>query len=126
MGGVLKDTEQLNRDLCKVGAKVYYWEPNHAWAVGEIEEVGPKHFVVRGLSCSASQTDKLQTCKLGDDKVWPVREDVLDEDVDDLLDLTVLHDATIQRCLYTRYMKDIVYTNIGAIVVALNPWNFKI
>jgi myosin heavy subunit len=45
---------------------------------------------------------------------------------DDLLHLTHLHDSTLLRCLCLRYMNDVVYTNIGAIVVALNPFNYKI
>ena len=124
---MIKDEEKLNRELCTPGSKVYYWEPQHAWSIGEVVQDDGKHFTVRGLDYSATKKGALSTeGKLGDDRVWPVREDVLDEDVADLLDLTVLHDATIQRCLYVRYMKDMVYTNIGAIVVALNPWNFKI
>eukprot|EP00662_Eupelagonemidae_sp_cell21_P008176 gene8176-52660_t len=53
MAGVAKDSEKLNRELCRPGAALQRLE------------------------------------KLKDDKIWPVREDVLDEDVDDLLDLTV-------------------------------------
>lgn len=45
---------------------------------------------------------------------------------DDLLNLAVLHEATLLRCLYLRYMSDVIYTNIGAIVVALNPFNYEI
>eukprot|EP01060_Flectonema_neradi_P036265 TRINITY_DN6929_c2_g3_i1.p1 TRINITY_DN6929_c2_g3~~TRINITY_DN6929_c2_g3_i1.p1 ORF type:complete len:1372 (+),score=332.35 TRINITY_DN6929_c2_g3_i1:58-4173(+) len=124
---MIKDAEKLNRDLCTAGSKVYYWEPDHAWSIGEVEADDGKVFSVKGIDYSASKKGKLLTIdKLSDDKVWPIREDVLDEDVDDLLDLTILHDATIQRCLFVRYMRDVVYTNIGAIVVALNPWNFKI
>eukprot|EP01061_Rhynchopus_euleeides_P045431 TRINITY_DN814_c0_g2_i2.p2 TRINITY_DN814_c0_g2~~TRINITY_DN814_c0_g2_i2.p2 ORF type:complete len:1058 (+),score=541.61 TRINITY_DN814_c0_g2_i2:163-3336(+) len=127
MGGVMKDDEKLNRALCKPGSKVFYWEPQHAWAVGIVEADDGKSFTVKGADYSATKVDALQTiAKLADNKLWPVRDDVLDEDVDDLLQLTVLHDSTIQRCLFIRYMKDTVYTNIGAIVVALNPWNFKI
>ena len=118
--------EKLNRDLVKKGSRVFYWEPNHAWAVGEVVEDDGKKFTVKGMQCSCTSVGPLETEKVGDDKIWPVRDDVLDEDVRDLLDLTILHDSTIQRCLYLRYMKDMVYTNIGQIVVALNPWNFKI
>ena len=50
----------------------------------------------------------------------------LDEDVDDLLMLTELHEASILFCLKKRYMRDVVYTNIGPIVVALNPFTFDI
>eukprot|EP01060_Flectonema_neradi_P039446 TRINITY_DN868_c0_g1_i1.p1 TRINITY_DN868_c0_g1~~TRINITY_DN868_c0_g1_i1.p1 ORF type:complete len:1427 (+),score=281.74 TRINITY_DN868_c0_g1_i1:715-4995(+) len=129
MVGKIKDEERLNRALCQPGAKVFYFDPNYAWAIGTVLEDTGKHFKVEGEIASASEvTDSsLTTCnKLGEDEIWPVREDVVDEQFDDLLNLTVLHDATIQRCLYIRYMDNIVYTNIGAIVVALNPWNFKI
>lgn len=50
----------------------------------------------------------------------------LNKTPDDLLHMTSLHDSTLLRCLFLRYMNDIVYTNIGAITVALNPFNFKI
>ena len=129
MAGKLKDDERLNRALCQPGAKVFYFDPNYAWAIGTVIEDCGKHFKVEGENPSASEVTEggLAECvKLSDDQIWPVREDVVDEEFDDLLNLTVLHDATIQRCLFIRYMKNIVYTNIGAIVVALNPWNFKI
>ena len=127
MGGVAKDDEKLNRSLCQPGAKVFYWEAEHAWALGIVEKDDGKKFTVKGVDCSCTKTAELRTEVVGEDKIWPAnREDVLDEDVQDLLDLTILHDSTIQRSLYIRYMKDMVYTNIGAIVVALNPWNFKI
>eukprot|EP01060_Flectonema_neradi_P038377 TRINITY_DN801_c0_g2_i3.p1 TRINITY_DN801_c0_g2~~TRINITY_DN801_c0_g2_i3.p1 ORF type:complete len:1341 (+),score=283.95 TRINITY_DN801_c0_g2_i3:187-4023(+) len=64
--------------------------------------------------------------KLKEDDIYPISKDVLGEDVNDLLSLTILHDATLLNCLKMRYYKDVIYTNIGAIVVALNPFNFKI
>jgi myosin heavy subunit len=67
-----------------------------------------------------------ETKKLKEDDLFTVQADVLEENVHDLLNLTLLHDSTLLRCLYIRYMNDVVYTNIGAIVVALNPFNFKI
>eukprot|EP00756_Hemistasia_phaeocysticola_P030308 Hpha_TRINITY_DN16281_c4_g1::TRINITY_DN16281_c4_g1_i2::g.14902::m.14902/K10357/MYO5; myosin V len=125
-----KAEEKLNRALCRPGNKVFYWETNHAWAIGEVQKDDGKSFWVKGNPdpslLGATKIDDLQALKVGEDKIWPVREDVLDEVDSDLLGLTELHDATIQRCLYLRYMQDLVYTNIGAIVVALNPWNFKI
>ncbi|KAJ9451352.1 Myosin-8 [Diplonema papillatum] len=127
MVGKTKDDEKLNRALCQPGAVVFYWELKHAWAIGKVEADTGKAFTVSGHGYNATKTADLERrTKVTDEEIWPVREDVLDEDFNDLLDLTVLHDATIQRCLFLRYMKDIVYTNIGAIVVALNPWNFKI
>ncbi|KAJ9473699.1 hypothetical protein DIPPA_17088 [Diplonema papillatum] len=124
---MIKEEEKLNRELCKPGAQVFYWEPNHAWSLGRVVSDNGKVFKVSGVGYCASKKADLETVSnLKEDKIWPAREDVLEEDVDDLLNLTELHDATLQRCLYIRYMRDVVYTNIGAIVVAVNPWNFKI
>eukprot|EP00756_Hemistasia_phaeocysticola_P016148 Hpha_TRINITY_DN15460_c2_g11::TRINITY_DN15460_c2_g11_i2::g.176514::m.176514 len=122
-----KAEDALNRTLCKPGSRVFYWENQHAWATGTVAADDGKFFKVTGDGYSCTQVAPLETVdKCPEDKIWPLREDVLDEDCDDLLSLTILHDSTIQRCLYVRYMKDIPYTNIGAITVALNPWNFKI
>eukprot|EP00662_Eupelagonemidae_sp_cell21_P008954 gene8954-30303_t len=88
MGGVMKDEEKLNRALCKPGNKVFYWEPQHAWALGIVEEDTGKFFAVKGADYSCTKVDALQTLpKVPDEKIWPVREDVVDEDTDDLLTL---------------------------------------
>jgi len=100
--------------------------PKHAWVVGNVVSSDPK------AGTTVKCNDPVRECvgevldKLKADDVTSCREDLLDETPDDLLSLTVLHDATLLRCLYLRYFKDVVYTNIGAIVVALNPFNFKI
>ena len=65
-----------------------------------------------------------------DANIFTVREDIVYsteyEDTDDLLRLTILHDSTLLACIKKRYFKDVIYTFIGAIVVAVNPFNFKI
>eukprot|EP00754_Rhynchopus_humris_P021082 Rhum_TRINITY_DN14724_c1_g3::Rhum_TRINITY_DN14724_c1_g3_i2::g.111743::m.111743/K12559/MYO10; myosin X len=65
-----------------------------------------------------------------EDNIFSVREDVVYgseyEDTHDLLRLTILHDSTLLACVKKRYFKDIIYTFIGAIVVAVNPFNYKI
>ena len=43
-----------------------------------------------------------------------------------MLRLVELHEASLLFCLKKRYFKDIVYTNIGPIVVALNPFTKEI
>eukprot|EP00759_Apiculatamorpha_spiralis_P045940 PhF_6_TR42663/c0_g1_i6/m.64279 len=108
----------------KEGDVVFFMHPEHSWIVGTVTAAGKVY------SCKARDDARKVvgpvTDKLTPDQVIMCREDVLDEDVHDLLSLTILHDSTLLRCLYVRYMKDIIYTNIGAIVVALNPFNFKI
>ncbi|KAJ9464535.1 Myosin-13 [Diplonema papillatum] len=106
----------------KAGALVFYNDPKDgvtSWAVGTCVEVGKK-VTTRNVEDGSKHTD------LHPQNVVVAREDLLDEDVNDLLLLTILHDATLLRCLRLRYYKDVVYTNIGAIVVALNPFNYKI
>eukprot|EP00760_Papus_ankaliazontas_P027861 PhM_4_TR3456/c2_g1_i2/m.73570 len=108
----------------KEGDLVYFMHPEHSWIVGTVQAAGKTY------TCKAADEGRkvvgVTVDKLTANDVTMCREDVLDEDVNDLLQLTVLHDSTLLRCLYVRYMKDIIYTNIGAIVVALNPFNFKI
>ena len=107
------------------GDIVFFRHPKHSWVVGNVSGYNNKHY-----QCKAN--DPVRQCvgdvceKLKEAEVTSCREDLLDETPHDLLTLTVLHDATLLRCLYIRYFKDIIYTNIGAIVVALNPFNFKI
>eukprot|EP00759_Apiculatamorpha_spiralis_P021186 PhF_6_TR26182/c0_g1_i3/m.37218 len=109
----------------KEGDLVFFFHPKHSWVAGNVVGSGKGIF-----SCKAN--DVLRKVigetvdKLKEEQITQCREDLLEENVNDLLSLTILHDATLLRCLFLRYMKDIIYTNIGAIVVALNPFNFKI
>jgi myosin heavy subunit len=43
-------------------------------------------------------------------------------DIEDLTILQHLHEPSILECLQARYEKDIIYTNTGSILVALNPF----
>ena len=111
-----------------VGDSVFVNHPRESWVTGKITAVDDKK-----KTCTVLTDDSVRKCvgvvleKVKYERnVTPLQADLLDETPHDLLSLTVLHDATLLRCLYIRYMKDIVYTNIGAIVVALNPFNFKI
>ena len=106
-------------------ARVFVKHPKKSWIPGFVSGRDAK----TGLY-TVVDDDHDEVSKVNDDQITLCREDLLNEGADpvvhDLLFLTVLHDATLLRCLKVRYMKDIIYTNIGAIVVALNPFNFKI
>jgi myosin heavy subunit len=97
------------------------YHPQHAWVPGTVEDFDGKVGVV-----SVTQPKKQTISKLKEDDIFICDEAAMNEDVDDLLNLAVLHDGTLLACLRQRYLKNIVYTNIGAIVVALNPFNYKI
>ncbi|KAH9578015.1 Myosin head [Trypanosoma melophagium] len=79
-----------------------------------------------GMQLSTTSPLNEQVSKLLPDGVFVCDEHATQEDVNDLLNLALLHDGRLLNCLRIRYFRDIVYTNIGAIVVALNPFNFKI
>ncbi|KAJ9464349.1 Myosin-8 [Diplonema papillatum] len=110
--------------LIEPGALAYFNDKNeHSWVLGTVKTWDGKLGSCQsddpkapGVSCS----------KLKEDDIFPIAKEVLGEDVDDLLNLTILHDATLLNCLKLRYFNDVIYTNIGAIIVALNPFNFKI
>ena len=106
-----------------VGELCYFESPEHSWIVGTVEAWDEKKGIGK---CRQNDAPHSTAEKLSSEQIFIMREDLLDEDVDDLLRLTLLHDSTILNVLKRRYFNDIIYTNIGAIVVALNPFNFKI
>jgi myosin heavy subunit len=103
------------------GAVCLLYSPEHAWVPGTVLDWDGKEG-----TCEADWPKKHSVSKLKEDDIFTCDEAALADEVDDLLNLAVLHDGTLLHCLRKRYFKDIVYTNIGAIVVALNPFNFKI
>jgi myosin heavy subunit len=109
--------------MIESGATVYFQCPKNSWIVGVVDSWDGKFGSCRPLDPKEGR-DIVN--KLTESQMFVARDDLLTEDVNDLLNLTVLHDSTLLNCLKRRYMKDIIYTNIGAIVVALNPFNFKI
>jgi myosin heavy subunit len=105
-----------------IGGKVFFKCVKRSWIVGVLESFDTAK---RTGTCKAVEGgDVVQNLK--EEEIHPCRDGSEDEDVNDLLMLTELHDATLLHCVRQRYFKDIIYTNIGAIVVALNPFNFKI
>ncbi len=114
----------------KAGDNVVFKHPEHSWTIGQVTAASGGIY-----SCKTADETRKEV-KPGEvvEKLKREEVDVLHADcmnIDpkkshDLLNLTVLHEATLLRCLYVRYMDDVIYTNIGSIVVALNPFNFRI
>ena len=105
-----------------VGSLVYAKCPKRSWIIGKLEAWdATKGGTVRAVNDGG---DVLQAVRQAD--LHPARDGNLTEDVDDLLMMTELHDATLLHCIKLRYFRDVIYTNIGAITVALNPFNYKI
>eukprot|EP00756_Hemistasia_phaeocysticola_P014368 Hpha_TRINITY_DN15334_c6_g1::TRINITY_DN15334_c6_g1_i1::g.90833::m.90833/K10357/MYO5; myosin V len=116
----------------EVGELCFFLNPDvHSWVPGTVISWDPKV----GASCKAfagpadpnyKWEDGKVVEKLPADQVLNIQEEIMKENVEDLLSLTVLHDSTILNVLRKRYLENLIYTNIGAITVALNPFNFKI
>lgn len=112
----------------KAGDAVFFVHPLHSWIRGSVVSVEKDT-----ITCKSEDKERKEvhqgdiTAGLKTGSVEMFHNECLDDSKhDDLLLLPVLHEATLLRCLYLRYMNDIIYTNIGAIVVALNPFNYEI
>eukprot|EP01012_Entosiphon_sulcatum_P014773 TRINITY_DN1978_c0_g1_i1.p1 TRINITY_DN1978_c0_g1~~TRINITY_DN1978_c0_g1_i1.p1 ORF type:complete len:1125 (+),score=190.79 TRINITY_DN1978_c0_g1_i1:31-3405(+) len=106
-----------------VGTKIWLCSPVKSWVLGEVT----KAEVVKTKEVYHVKSDDGEVLSgLHREEVHPARLDLLNEDVDDLLHLTELHEATLLACIQRRYWRDVMYTNIGAIVVALNPFTVEI
>lgn len=106
------------------GTTVAFYSPDHAWVIGSVTAYDVKN---KTYTCSSKDPPVVMDKLPGStDKLWAPRVEYLEEDVHDLLQLTELHEASLLFCLKKRYLRNIVYTNIGPIVVALNPFNYEI
>jgi myosin heavy subunit len=105
-------------------ARVFVRHPFKSWLPGRVSGRNEKG------QYTVLDDDREEIQKVAAEDLALCREDLLNEGVNpvvhDLLFLTDLHEATLLRCLKVRYLKNICYTNIGAIVVALNPFNYGI
>uniref|UniRef100_A0A672HV56 Myosin X, like 1 n=1 Tax=Salarias fasciatus TaxID=181472 RepID=A0A672HV56_SALFA len=73
-------------------------------------------------SCAvAFQVLYLQTAEVTREQVYAMHQSSIDG-VEDMSALAELHDAAIMHNLYQRYQKDNIYTNIGSILAAVNPY----
>ena len=120
-----KESTITKETMIEQGATVFFQCPKNSWILGTVETWDEAGGV--GACLARKPEDGRDVVKgLKDSQIFVARDDIISEDVDDLLNLTVLHDATLLNCLKLRYFRDVIYTNIGAIVVAVNPFNYNI
>jgi myosin heavy subunit len=109
--------------MIEVGATGFFLCPRNSWIPGAVEQWDGKMAVVRPIDQNSHGRDSV---KVQESSFFSAKDEIINEDVDDLLNLTILHDSTLLNCLRQRYLKNVIYTNIGAIAVALNPFKFDI
>ncbi|XP_070969378.1 unconventional myosin-X-like [Oncorhynchus clarkii lewisi] len=63
----------------------------------------------------------LQQAEVSRERVYAMHQSSIDG-VEDMSTLAELHEAAIMHNLYQRYQKDSIYTNIGSILAAVNPY----
>ncbi|XP_028809967.1 unconventional myosin-X-like [Denticeps clupeoides] len=63
----------------------------------------------------------LQQAEVDRNRVYPMDQSSI-SGVEDMSTLAELHEAAIMHNLHLRYQKDLIYTNIGSILAAVNPY----
>eukprot|EP00667_Euglena_gracilis_P000321 EG_transcript_321 len=122
-------TDIRKSDVFEKGTLCFFYHDIDSWRLGRITDVEDKggSQIIHLISCNEDGTDDEEglTVACGTDKLAPLQEGGL-EAVNDLLEMTYLHDSVLLHQVRTRYWKDVIYTNIGAIVLALNPYNYSL
>ncbi|XP_028251166.1 unconventional myosin-X [Parambassis ranga] len=73
------------------------------------------------LTTDYGQVLYLQQAEVTREQVYAMHQSSIDG-VEDMSALAELHEAAIMHNLYQRYQKDNIYTNIGSILAAVNPY----
>eukprot|EP00754_Rhynchopus_humris_P013388 Rhum_TRINITY_DN14325_c26_g1::Rhum_TRINITY_DN14325_c26_g1_i1::g.82984::m.82984 len=111
----------------EVGVLSFFPHEENSWLLGKVEEKtedGKVNVVwVDDDGDIVGEGDR--HLDLHTEHLAPVVEGSLDE-VNDLIDMPYLHEAVLLHHIRKRYWQDLVFTNIGPIVLAINPYNFNI
>ncbi|EKG07640.1 myosin heavy chain, putative [Trypanosoma cruzi] len=128
-----------------VGDAVYFNHPTECWIRGTLNIIkrvtkrdGFTHIL---YGCSAVTSDRYlpslsETPSLV--HVYPLKKQDIHHIIDscveptehttlnDLLELSYLHDATLLEQVRVRYYENLIYTHIGPIALALNPYDYTL
>ncbi|KAJ9464362.1 Myosin-2 [Diplonema papillatum] len=99
----------------EVGDRVFFSHPEDSWLIGTVRDVSAKY-----KTCVDDNGREFQA-----QEVHKVIQSSLDP-VHDLLKMSYLHDSTLLHHVRERYWKNTIYTNIGPIILALNPYNYNL
>ena len=103
------------------GGRAFVQHPVRGWEPGRIAAIHANKFSV---ACDGEKTEPFD---VGPKSVFvPHAEKSFREMPSDLLRLSELHPATLLNCLRLRHQRDDVYTSMGDLLVALNPFKYTI
>ncbi|KAJ9438079.1 Myosin-10 [Diplonema papillatum] len=111
-----------------VGALCFFEDDDHSWLLGKVlrkSDDGKAASVVPVDDDGNELDDSQPRDNLALTQLAPVADGSLDA-VKDLIDMPYLHEAVLLYHIRKRYWADFVYSNIGPIVLAVNPYNFNI
>eukprot|EP01059_Diplonema_ambulator_P036879 TRINITY_DN9461_c0_g1_i1.p1 TRINITY_DN9461_c0_g1~~TRINITY_DN9461_c0_g1_i1.p1 ORF type:complete len:1898 (+),score=795.66 TRINITY_DN9461_c0_g1_i1:54-5747(+) len=110
----------------EVGVLSFFPNDDNSWLLGRVEEKNEDGKVkVVWVDEDGNVQDEGVMAEAHTDELAPVMEGSL-EKVNDLIDMPYLHEAVLLHHIRKRYWEDLVYSNIGPIVLAVNPYNFNI
>eukprot|EP01064_Diplonema_japonicum_P021095 TRINITY_DN3064_c0_g1_i1.p1 TRINITY_DN3064_c0_g1~~TRINITY_DN3064_c0_g1_i1.p1 ORF type:complete len:1943 (+),score=580.53 TRINITY_DN3064_c0_g1_i1:61-5889(+) len=111
----------------EVGVMSFFPNSESSWLLGKVEEKTEdgKVKVVWVDEEGKERDGDVRVEGIHTDELAPVVEGSLEE-VGDLIDMPYLHEAVLLHHIRKRYWEDLVYSNIGPIVLAVNPYNFNI
>ncbi|KEG10751.1 myosin heavy chain [Trypanosoma grayi] len=128
-----------------VGDAVYFNHPTESWVRGTITTINrvPKkdgftHVLYgcavllreRYLPAVSDERAAAQVYPLHAHDIHHIVESCVEpaphNTLDDLLELSYLHDATLLEQVRVRYFESLIYTHIGPIMLALNPYDFTL
>eukprot|EP00667_Euglena_gracilis_P001949 EG_transcript_1948 len=122
-------TEYRKHATFEPGTVCFYLDDEDNWRIARIDAVqgedAKRIFSVHTSDVHGTPDPDGRKAKVPLDKLAPLEEDWL-EPVRDLLQMVTLRDSLLLQQIRSRYWQDIIYTNIGPIVLALNPYNYKL
>ncbi|RZC75040.1 hypothetical protein C5167_050519 [Papaver somniferum] len=95
--------------------KLQYWcqLPNGNWALGKIVSTSGTESII--------SLNEGEVLKVNAESLLPANPDILDG-VDNLMQLSYLHEPSVLYNLQYRYNQDMIYTKAGPVLVAINPF----
>lgn len=96
------------------GSRVWYRQDNKTWLLGELKE---RH---NGITASVQLVNGKTLPNVDLNNIVPANPTV-QQAIADLTQLSYLNEPSILDNLNQRYQQDVIYTNAGPVLIAVNP-----